>query len=199
MDKKRNWMYTSICSLVLSIVSLLMPVISYESGRTRAISRYNIFKLIDSEELNRKVFSEYNGEFLSGMSDSAVSFWVFVLCLIGVGAIVLAFVGIKSMEKQYESSKPFKLAICGLIGTALPSLVLLILYLFSKSQYSGTMHLGAYIIVTPIAMVIACMTVTSKYRLNKEEARIQAEARAYIRPAGDLPIRLQRGNQYYGQ
>ena len=198
MNKKQSWMYTAIGALVLSIVSLLMPVMTYQSGKTGVITKYNIFKLINSEELNEYVFTEYRGEFLYGMSDSATSFWVVVCCLIGITAIILAFVGIKSMAKQYESARPFRLAILGLIGTALPSIVLLILYFVSKNQYLGTMHLGAYIIITPIAMIIACLTVTSKYRMSKEEAAAQAEARKYIRPAGDLSVKSQRGNQYYG-
>ena len=92
------------------------------------------------------------------------------------------------MTKQYESEKPFRLAISGLIGTAIPSIVLLVLYLYSKNQYAGTMHLGAYIIITPIAMVLACMTVTSRHRLTQEEAKLEQEAKQYIRPAGDLPV-----------
>ena len=103
------------------------------------------------------------------------------------------------MTKQYESEKPFRLAISGLIGTAVPSVVLLILYLYSKNQYAGTLHLGAYIIITPIAMVLACLTVTSRHRLTQEEAKLQQEAKAYIRPAGDLPVSVPGRSQYYGQ
>lgn len=200
MDKKQKWMYTARGAIILSIASLLLPVISYTSARTGITTRYNVFGLFNTDALNSNIFNEYTGEFLYGMSESETSFWVVLLCIIGIVAIVLAFVGIRSMSKQYESVAPFRLVICGLIGTAIPSIVLLILYIFSKNQYSGTMHLGAYVIVTPIAMVIACLTVTSKYRLNQEEAKAQTEARAYIKPAGDLPpVCKQRGNQGYGQ
>lgn len=200
MDKKKKWSYTAIGAIILSIASLILPVISYTSARTGINKRYNVFGLFNTDELNNNIFNEYTGKFLYGMSESETSFWVVLLCIIGIVAIVLAFVGIRSMSKQYESVAPFRLAICGLIGTAIPSIVLLILYIFSKNQYAGTMHLGAYIIVTPIAMVIACLTVTSKYRLNQEEARAQDEARTYIRPAGDLPSADgQRGYQGYGQ
>lgn len=200
MDKKKTWMYTAVGAIILSMASLLLPVITYKSAETRRITKYNIFKLFSNDELIDNVFSEYTGDFLSGMESGAVSFWIVLLCVIGIAAIVLAFVGIQSMAKQYESATPFRLAIFGLIGTAIPSIALLVLYMCSKNQYEGIMHLGAYIIVTPLAMVIACMAVTSKYRMSKEEAAAQIEARAYIRPAGDLPIvRSQRGNQYYGQ
>lgn len=199
MDKKQNWMYISIGSIISSLLSLFLPVITYQSARTGIVGHYNIIKLLSNDELINNVFQEYTGEFLRGMSYSEVSTWVVLLCIVGVGAIILAFVGIKSMTKQYESEKPFRLAIAGLIGTAVPSIVLLILYLYSKNQYAGTMHLGAYIIITPIAMVLACLTVTSRHRLTQEEVKLQQEAKAYIRPAGDLPILENGGSQYYGQ
>lgn len=199
MEKKQSWMYISIGSIVLSILSLFLPVITYQSARTGIVGKYNIIKLLSNDELISNVFEEYTGDFLQEMSYSEVSTWVILLCIVGVGAIILAFVGIRSMTKQYESEKPFRLAISGLIGTAIPSVVLLVLYLYSKNQYAGTMHLGAYIIVTPIAMVLACLTVTSRHRLTQEEVKLQQEAKAYIRPAGDLPIIEHGGNQSYGQ
>lgn len=199
MDKKQSWMYVSIGSIILSVASLMLPVLSYQSAKTGITTHYNIFKLLSNSDLIQNVFREYRGEFLHGMSYSAISVCVVILSLVGLTAIVLSFVGIKSMSKQYESARPFQLTICGLVGTAIPSIVLLILYIFSRSQYAGTMRLGAYIIVTPIAMVLACFAVTNKYRMSKEEAAIEKEARCYIRPAGDLPVRKHGGSQYYGQ
>lgn len=145
MESKQNWMYISVGSIILSLLSLFLPVITYKSARTGIVGHYNIIKLLSNDDLINNVFQEYTGEFLRGMSYSEVSTWVVLLCIVGVGAIILAFVGIKSMTKQYESEKPFRLALAGLIGTAVPSIVLLILYLYSKNQYAGTMHLGAYI------------------------------------------------------
>lgn len=199
MDRKKTWMYVSIGAIILSVASLVLPVLSYQSANKGITTRYNIFKLLSNSELIENVFKEYQGEFLRGVSYGTVSICVIVLSLVGLGAIVLSFVGIKSMTKQYESARPFQLAICGLVGTAIPSIVLLILYIFSKNQYAGTMHLGAYIVVTPIAMVLACFAVTSKYRMSKEEAAVQKEASHYIRPAGNLPVCKQGGSQYYGQ
>ena len=199
MDKKKNWLYTSIGAIVLSVASLLLPVITYRSARTGATTQFNIFKLFDTSTLISIVFDEYRGDFLREMSNSDISFWVVIICLLGITAIILAFVGINSMTKQYESAKPFRLAICGLVGTAIPSIVLLTLYMFSKNQYAGTMHLGAYIFVTPVAMVIACLTVTAKYRLSQEEANARDEAKKNIRPAGDLPVIRKSGGNQYGQ
>lgn len=63
-----------------------------------------IIKLFSNSELIENMFTEYRGEFLRGMSYSSVSTLVIVLCFIGVTAIILAFVGIGSMTKQYESA-----------------------------------------------------------------------------------------------
>lgn len=200
MDKKKTWMYISIGSIVLSLASLLLPIISYKSAVTRQVTRYNIFGLLGRDEFIKNVFGEYTGTFLRNIEYSEVSLWIILICAVGVAAIVFAFVGIRSMTKQYESAVPFRLAIGGLIGTMIPAIILLTLYIVAKDQYAGTLHLGAYIVITPIAMALACLTVTGRHRLTQEEAKIQAEARAYIRPAGDLPqISRQRGNQYYGQ
>lgn len=188
MNKKQSWMYTSIGAIAISLLSLFLPIISYRSAATGIAGHYNIIKLFSNNELINNVFEEYEGYFLVNLSYSAVSVLTVLLCLLGIGAIILAFVGIKSMNKQYESEKPFRLAMCGLIGTAIPSVVLFILYLFSFNHFLGTMHLGAYIIVTPIAMVLACLTVTSKHRLSRAEAAMLKEATQYIRPAGDLPV-----------
>lgn len=196
MNKKQTWMYASMGAIILSIASLFLPVLSYKSYQTGITKGYNIFKLINNSELIQNMFTEYHGSFFRDMSDSTVSVCMVLLCIIGVAAIVLAFVGIKSMTKQYESATPFYLAMSGLIGTAIPSVSLLILYLVSKNQYDGTMYLGTYIIVTPIAMVFACLTVTKRHRLSREESAIQREAQKYIRPAGDLPVKQQKGNQY---
>ena len=199
MNKKQSWMYVSIGSIILSVISLLLPVLSYQNSKTGTTTHYNIFKLLSNSDLIQNVFKEYQGEFLRSVSYGAISVWVIILSLIGLIAIILSFVGIKSMAKQYESARPFQLTICGLVGTAIPSIVLLILYIFSKNQYAGTMRLGTYIVVTPIAMVLACFAVTNKYRMSKEEAAIEKEARRYIRPAGDLPVRKYGGSQYYGK
>lgn len=188
MSRKRGWMIISVSAIGLSILSLFLPVFSYRSARTGITTKYNIIKLFSNSELIENMFTEYRGEFLRGMGYSSVSTLVIVLCFIGVTAIILAFVGIGSMTKQYESAWPFGLALSGLIGTAIPSVTLLILFLFSQNQYAGKMTLGAYIIITPVAMVLACINVVNRHRLTREELRLQRAASAFIRPAGDLPV-----------
>lgn len=187
MNQKKNWMYISIGSIILSVVSLVLPIMSYRSARTGVLTNYNVFKMLNNTELISNVFEEYNGDFLRGMSYGTVSTLIILLSIVGVSAIVMAFIGIRSMAKQYESAWPFRLAMGGLIGTAIPSITLLILFIFSQNQYDGKMMLGAYIIISPIAMILACLTVVNRHRLTQEEILLQKEASKYIHPAGDLP------------
>lgn len=184
---KKNWLIISIGSICLSLLSLLLPVLTYRSARSGVVTRYNIFGLIKNSDMIENVFAEYTGDFLRGMSNSTVSTLIILLSIVGVAAIFCAFIGIRSMAKQYESAWPFRLALGGLVGTAIPSLTLLVLFLFFQNQ-GGVMTLGTYIIVTPISMVLACITVVNRHRLTQEEKRLQAEASSFIRPAGELPL-----------
>lgn len=197
--KKNGWFMVATGAIVLSLISLLLPIVTYQNSQ--GISRsFNVFAIAFGRDFERFVFSEYTGSFLYGLDYGIIGFLSLALCLVGIGAIVMAFVGINSMTKQYESSQPFVLAVMGLVGTAIPSLTLLVLALISGKQYLGTLHLGAYIFVTPLAMLCAIAAVTARHRLSREEAQAAAAAAAYIRPAGDLPIidpKDLRRNDYY--
>ena len=183
---KKGWFVVATGAIVLSLVSLLLPIVIYTNadGITRS---FNLFGIV-SEDFRFFVFPEYRGELFYNLSYSTIAMLIFLFAVIGVGAIVLAFVGINSMSKQYESSTPFTLAVLGLVGTALPSIALFFIYLASFAQYLGTMHLGPYIFVTPLAMIAAIVAVTARHRLSREEAQARAAASAYIRVAGDLPM-----------
>ena len=200
--KKNTWYFVATGAIVLSMVSLLLPIVTYINvdGIKRS---FNIFGIMFNSNFRFFIFSEYRGEFLYGLSYDTIAVLAVLLSLVGVGAIVLAFVGINSMNKQYESSTPFVLAVAGLVGTALPSITLFAIYLVSHSHYLGTMRLGAYIFVTPLAMIAALFAVTARHRLSREEAQARAAASAYIRIAGDLPEVSYyvdpRRNDYYGR
>lgn len=187
MAKKNRWMAVATGAIVLSLSSLLLPVISYRS-KTGLRSDYNIFALLGTSDFAQVVFGDYTGTFLKGFPYETIELYTKLLVAVGAGAIVLALVGINSMSKQYESNTPFILTLLGLVGTAIPSITLIVLYTMSAEQFMGTISLGPYAVVTPLAMICACMAVTARHRMTAEEARLQREASAYIRPAGDLPI-----------
>lgn len=191
IEKNKNWMFISIGALILSLLSLLLPIVSYTAGDGKdkgVCYHFNIFQLLDGETFVDGVLREYRGSYILEMSAATANMLILILCAIGMAAIVLSFVGLRSMSKQYESSWPFALTMAGIILTAIPAIVILIVVLMSGDQFPGEMQPGTYMYITPIAMVISCITVTMRHKLTREELRIQNAARAYIRPAGDLSL-----------
>lgn len=168
------------------MVSLLFPIITYTDKRG-GVHPFNIFKLLGGG-FAAIVQEEYTGGSLIDMSNGAFDLVVAIVSLIGAAAaIVASFVGIRSMAKQYESQWPFRMTVCGLVGTAIPALLLIIAGMLSSSSYMGKISLGAYVIVTPLAMVVSVLTVVRRHRLTRTELEIQKEAASYIHVAGDLP------------
>ncbi|MBQ1377731.1 MAG: hypothetical protein IIY77_07145 [Lachnospiraceae bacterium] len=131
--------------------------------------------------------------------DFLPSFLTILITAVAVLAIVISIIGIFSMSKQYESNWPFTLTLIGLIGTAIPAVVLLIIYLISKKYFNEAISVGAYVFITPLAMIAAIITVTNRHRLSLQERRIQEEARRYLIPAGDLPVGQNQKGYHHGQ
>ena len=67
MDKKQKWLYISVGSIVLSVLSLFLPIISYQSAQASSPAYYNIIDLFNNSKLIENVFSEYQGSFLNQM------------------------------------------------------------------------------------------------------------------------------------
>ena len=169
--KKNLWIIIAMGGIVLSILSLFLPVIVYINGRGTRYS-YNIVSILsDLDGFIDNVFSEYSGSFLHGISVSAASFNAAALSIIGVIAIILAFVGIITMSQQYTNTRAFILSICGLIGTAIPAVTLLTLVLMSQKYFPGKISAGAYMFITPLAMIAACRAVTYKRKISLEEEK----------------------------
>lgn len=199
MNKKKTWMYIAIGAIVLSVISLILPIIRYQSSNGRLYS-YNLFGFIArGGEFIDEVLKNNDGTFVESINNPALvnllnmssgdvlpRFLITMIAIIGVGAIVASFLGIRSMSKQYESPWPFRLTIIGLVLTAIPALTILILTLISINYLSGTIRLGTYVFITPLAMIAAIITVTNRHKMSIEEKRIQEEAKQYLHPAGDL-------------
>lgn len=189
--KNKNWMLISSGALVLSMLSVFFPIIKYTANYGGDIGKeysFNILQLLDRRSFAEYVLSEYRGDFLYGMSMSAANVIIGLLCVVGIAAIVLSVVGLKSMSKQYESAWPFRLTLAGIVCTAIPAIVILVAVLMSGTAFIGEMQVGLYSYVTPTAMIISCITVTKRHRLTREELYIQKAASMYIKPAGDLPL-----------
>ena len=184
---KKSWYYISLAALLLSVASLFLPVVHYLPKNAAQALHFNIIGLMNGQRFLDLVLADYRGYLMLGVSDGAAVFFTVALSILGAAAIILAFIGINSMVKQYASSRPFHLAMVGLIGTMIPSVSLLVLYFMSKNYFLGRITLGAYVFITPIAMILACLTVSRRHRLTQDQLKLQKQAQAYLHPAGDLP------------
>ena len=205
MNKKKGWMFVAIGTLSLSLLSLFLPVITYNSSEGIMYS-YNLIKLLNAEDFLQNVLADTHTTNSSSFmllfdkyssSDALPKFLTIMIVLIAVFAIIISFIGIISMSKQYESAAPFVLSILGLVGTAIPAIALIIITILTRNFFHEPIKLGLYAFITPIAMVIAIIAVNSRHKLSKEQQELVRAASAYLKPAGDLPtVQHQRGNQY---
>lgn len=185
-NKKKGWTYISLGGMVLSIITLFMPIIQYISASGVYYS-YNVIGFITGHnQFVDKVLGEFSSEALGWISYFAAEIIIVVIAVIGVAAIFCAFIGVISMSKQYESVWPFRLSLIGIIGTTIPALSILVVFILSHDFFYGTMKIGAYVVITPLAMIAAYIAVTYRHRLTTEQLALQREASKYIRPAGDL-------------
>lgn len=191
IKKNKRWVLVSIIALALSVFSLFLPVIRYTANLGDDIGvrySFNIVKLLEGKSFVAYVLSEYRGNVFNGISVGMASFIIRLLCCVGVAAILLSFIGLRSMTKQYESLWPFALTLAGIFCTVIPAAAILIVVFMSGSEFYGSIQVGAYGYVTPVAMAVSCIAVTKRHKLTREELSIQKAASAYIWPAGDLPL-----------
>ena len=184
-NQKKFWIYFSIGGLIVSLISLFFPIITY-TNQIGTVTRFNIFHLLGGGFAGI-VQEEYIGKSMVVISQNAFDRIVAAVGVIGAVSIITSFIGIRSMSKQYESQWPFRMTLCGLIGTTIPAILLMIAVLLSPNYYLGDISLGMYVIVTPIAMIASCLAVVKRHQMTRLELELQKEASMYIRVAGDLP------------
>ena len=109
-----------------------------------------------------------------------------ILATTAVLAIVAAFVGVVTMSLQRPNTWQFVLALIGIIGTAIPSMLVFLAVILSKNYFPGSFSFGVYPVITPIAMALCMITVTKKHKKTQEEIRAAEKAKGLILPGGDL-------------
>ena len=112
--------------------------------------------------------------------------WLTILAVLAVLAIILAFIGVITMSLQRPNTWQFVMALVGIIGTALPAIIVIIAAPVSQRYLPGTFSFGVYPIITPIAMILCMITVTKKHKKTQAEIRAAEKAKGLIRPGGDL-------------
>lgn len=180
MKRKNLKLWIAFVWIVLSVLSLFVSVVSYaQPGESR--KTYALQHLLDGESFSHEVLYQYNGSL-----KVAIGSWVLtLLCVLGVAAIIAALVGIAVMSKQRPVKWPFVLTLFGVIGTAIPALLILLATLVSIGSFPGTISPGIYPIITPFA-VLLCLIIVIQERKRVKLAHQTASRSGLLRKGGDL-------------
>lgn len=178
--KDNIWVALAMGGIVLSLLSLLLPVLRY-TGRDAVSHRYSLITILrDTNGFAKTIFNDYRGDFLRGLPYSTVTALTLTVAALGVGAIVLSFVGLISLSRQYTNRKSYILSLCGLAGTAVPALIILTLVLLSRNYFVGSIRCGVYEFITPVTMLLSCRAVTYKHKASLEQLKAAEKARQYV-------------------
>lgn len=173
-------LWVALLWIVVSIFSLFIGVISYTSPNGTKTT-YALQDLINGERFSKEVLYQYTGSFRLTIGD-----WVLtLLCALAAAAILFALIGILIMSKQKPVRWPFVMTVIGSVGTAIPSVAILVASLISASDFPGKITPGFYPILTPMAVVL-CLAIVIKERKRIKQANRDIEKNAYLHPGGDL-------------
>lgn len=180
MKKNVQWLLPVLTCITASVASIFLPVLTYKYPNGQSVS-FNIFGFVEPVKLSR-ILSTYYGSFVVNIDQTVVT----ILAVAAVLAIIAAFTGVITMSMQRPNTWQFVLALVGIIGTAIPSVLVFLAVILSKNYFPGTFSCGVYPIITPIAMVMCMITVTKKHKRTQAELRAAEKAKGLIRPGGDL-------------
>lgn len=178
--KKNQWMYLVLGCIAFSVISLFLPVLVYTYPHGTVV-KLNIMDIASSQKLTT-ILADYTGPFSIYVPAGVATFFAVVAAL----AILVAFIGVITMSIQRPNTRQFCLTLCGIIGTAIPSVLIFLAVILSRQYLPGTFRCGLYPVITPIAMVVCMITVTRKHRRSMAEIQAQERAKHLIRPGGDL-------------
>lgn len=177
---KKTWLSITLICLSFSILSVFLPVITYKHPDGMK-QNFNVFGFMQPEALDN-ILHKYTGKATLNIGEEQIP----IFAVIAILAIVAAFAGVITMSAQRPNRWQFVLALVGLIGTLLPAVLLYVLVISSINHFPGIFILGAYPIITPIAMGICIYMVTRKHKLTQEEMAADRIAAQFIRTMGDL-------------
>lgn len=184
MQNKR-WFYISMTCLIISVVSLFISIVTYTTPAGDSYS-YNIVGLLfQGHDFSQRVLNSYTGPVFATFTGVKIT----AMAAIAIIAFICAFTGLMTIRAQYPTTGQFILTFLGLIGTAVPSVLILILVFLSRNYFIGTVSCGLAPIITPIAMIISIITVKRRKDKVAEELRRRAMAKGLIRRATDMDLR----------
>lgn len=168
-DKKKFWYYAAAVSLAISILSAFTSIISYKFYGLKC--SYNIVDLLEGDEFTETVLASYNGPVYWNMGTLEVS----VLSVISILSLLLAFIGLITLRQQRPNLWQFRMTTIGLIGTAVPALIILAGVFYFKDYFPGKIMCGIYPILSPLATLVSVVAVHRKKNLVQEEIRKELE------------------------
>ena len=198
--KRNGWFYVAIGALLVSMLSLFTPIITYTEG-TKPISfsrilglnagsgssygsfkTYNIIDLLKGDSLVKEVLTFYRGEVFWKIDTPEI----IAMALLVIVSLTASLVGICTMRSQYHRRWQFIMTLAGLIGTAFPSLV--IFYAVNQSQkgFSGVIQCGIAPVIMPVAALISIIAVVYRRSSVQKEIQQRVKAENLIWTAGDL-------------
>lgn len=167
--------------LTVSILSLFTTIIGYTNGAGEYKS-FSILDLIFSEEFEEFVTWEYTGTIYIAVNGTLL----LSIVVLGIIALVCALIGIGTLSKQKKNIWPFVMTLIGLIGTMVPSILILVFVTVLNKNYLGTLSCGIYPVITPIAMIISMLAATQMHRRNREYIKRLKAAEGLISRGGNL-------------
>ena len=179
--KKKQWFYIAVGCLALSVVSLFSSVVIY-TDTAGAIHSYSIIDLLSGDGFRDTVLARYTGPVIWKMGGSTVS----VISAVAVISLICAIAGLLTLRAQRPNLWQFRLTLLGLIGTSIPSFLILLAVGLSKDYFTGAVSCGAAPIITPIAMAISIFVVIRRKNKVQEELNKQLKAQGLIYRGGDL-------------
>jgi len=181
MKKNIQWLLPVLTCIIASVASVFLPVLTYIYPNGKKVS-FNLFGFTGPSKDLLDILASYYGPYEIYID----KIWITILAVLAVLAIVAAFIGVITMSLQRPNTWQFVLALVGIIGTAIPALIVIFAAPVSQQFLPGTFQFGVYPIITPIAMVMCMITVTKKHKRTQAELRAAERAKGLIRPGGDL-------------
>jgi hypothetical protein len=181
MDKKKFYYVAAVC-LLLSFISLFLPVITYVNSAGYKL-KYSIIDLVSkTKDFETMVLSRYKGPVVWNIDGKITTVLVYIFVL----ALLCALVGLVTLRAQYPNTWQFILTIIGLAGVAFPSLVLMICVIGYGKYFTGKISFGPAPIITLISMIACILAVIRRKNKVAEEREKELKSKGLIKKAGDL-------------
>lgn len=181
MKKNILWLLPVLTCIIASVASVFLPVLTYIYPNGNQVE-FNLFDFTGQSPELLDILASYRGPFQIYIP----KIWLTILAILAVLAIIAAFIGVITMSLQRPNTWQFVLALVGIIGTAIPAIIVIIAVPVSQRYLPGIFRFGVYPLITPVAMAMCMVTVTKKHKITQAELRAAERAKGLIRPGGDL-------------